>query len=304
MKGPRAAGRDSTRTRRVAGAAVSGFVLLAVGWPAPASAHPWGTPPEAVVSAAGDRVVVDWRSEPDDALLLGVELGLVDPTGLDWTQEGPQPPPDSGDEALLPPSATLEAYLLDHIRVVQDGAACEGRVEPFADFVAEGATTVHTCPQPVGAVDLEIEMLHDLHEAYRTFTRSADGAIDRQAVFTVSDPRHTWTFDAGADGGSGSAWREVLAMLGALVLASVAAVLAVRLRRRRAVDADDRRSTAAQTSTAEEGRELSRRLLVWHDGRSTVATTPDEDAAAPAARVRSASEAPMRTPDDRGEVDR
>jgi nickel/cobalt transporter (NicO) family protein len=197
----------------------------------PALAHPWGPPPKAVVSGQHDRVVVKWQAEADDAVVLGVELGLLAPVLLDWTWDGPKERPGDADGPLLPPSGPLNAYLLGQIRVFQDGVACAGEVEPFGDFARDGATTVHTCPEPVEVVELEIGMLHDLHEAYRTFAASSGGAHPRQAVFTAVAPRHTWTFGGAA--GPGGLWAAWAQMIATAVLAAVVMGLAVHRRRRR-----------------------------------------------------------------------
>lgn len=202
--------------------------LVLIGSAPPAAAHPWGAPPEAEVEADGDRVVVRWQAEADDALLLGVKLGLVDPEQLDWDWDGPQAPADG---ALLPPAEPLEAYVLERTRVVQDGVACAGAVEPFTDLVADGVTTVHTCPRAVEVVQLEIRMLHDLHEAYRTFAEAEGDAQPLQAVFTAAIPTHRWAFgEAAAGGGYGAAAGQLASA--ALIAAGIAG-LAVRRRLRR-----------------------------------------------------------------------
>ncbi|MPZ62336.1 MAG: hypothetical protein GEU93_13790 [Propionibacteriales bacterium] len=180
------------------------------------------------MTSDGHRVTVHWQAESDDALLLGVELELVDPERLDWSPEGPQAA--DAAELLLPSSGELRRYLLERIRVIQDGAVCEGEVEHFTDFAADGATTVHSCPAPVEQVQLEIGMLHDVHAAYRTFVRSSGAAQPDQAVFTAREPRHAWTFGASGSGGGTVAWLQVTAVA---LLASLLAGLALRRRRRR-----------------------------------------------------------------------
>lgn len=224
------------RGARVAVALMLGvFAMAAVGWPVPAVAHPWGIPPEAQITADDNEVVIDWRAEPDDALLIGIDLGLVDPERLDWTQDGPQPPDGQTGAELLPQADALDAYLLDRIQVTQGGELCEGRVERFDDFVSDGARTVHACPGEVDAVEVEISMLHDLHEAYRTFAEGPGEAAPSQAVFTSSEPRQRWTFgEAAADGSLQQAWWELFGVAAAAAaLAAAVAALAWHRRRRR-----------------------------------------------------------------------
>lgn len=220
-----------------------------IGFSGDAVAHPFGPPPQAVVAGDGHEVTVQWSAEEDDALTLGISLDLLDPLQLDWTQDGPTVPGDA-DQALLPPSEPLEAYVLDNIRVWQDGVVCPGRVEPFDDFVTDGATTVHQCPEPIEAVDLEISMLHDIHEAYRTFAMSEGPAQPDQAVLTSSRPRLSWLFGvAAARAEQGSPWMLPIGGV-ALVLGGAAAF---RRRQRR------RTAGAATGDPADRpGRELTR----------------------------------------------
>jgi hypothetical protein len=161
----------------------------------PAAAHPFGPPPQARVSADGRRVSVEWTSATDDAIALGVQVGVLPVGSLEAFQEGAaQVAPAAADVAALSTSPALASYLLDRILVVQDGAACDGTVQPIADFVADGARVVYDCPQPVEQVELTITMLHDIHEAYRTFAVAEGAAEPRQAVFTVADPAQDWRF--------------------------------------------------------------------------------------------------------------
>lgn len=247
--------RTGPRSRRWLLLAALAPALVLVVMPArPAAAHPWGTPPTAVVEGDGDTVIVHWRAEPDDSLLLGVELGLVDPLVLDWDWDGAQPPPESVSDALLPPSSALEAYLLERIRVVQGGVTCQGQVEAFGDFVAEGATTTHRCPEPVTAVELEVAMLHDIHQSYRTFAESRGEARPRQAAFTVGAPSHEWTFGEAATAGGATPWAEIAVLTAALAIAG----LAGHRRRRRLGRPHDPEGVIERMRVGRRSRELTR----------------------------------------------
>lgn len=215
-------------------AAVLPAVLLAVllaALPAgPAHAHPLGPPPTALLSAAGATVTITWAGAVDDHLALGEHLGLLPAgTAAAYLDNTAQVAPSRADVAALSTSPTLVDYLLDHVVVRQAGSACDGSAPPPADFTTQGATVVYRCPQPVTAVELEITMLTDVHEAYRTFGIAQDEAADpQQAVFTATDPVVTWRF-GGAPATAGRTPALPIGLgVGAVALAG--AVLAVRRR--------------------------------------------------------------------------
>jgi hypothetical protein len=217
---------------------------------APASAHPFGPPPTALVAARGNAVLVDWRSAPDDAIAIGIHVGLLPEETMDaYLEAQTQVAPSAADEELLARSPELHDYLLEHIRVLQDGRPCEPNLQPVGDFVRDGARIIHDCAEDVEVVEIEITMLHDIHSAYRTFAVAEnETTVPAQAVFTTAAPRQQMDFSGsagsgGSDGaegadseagttidaeGSGSA----LAVLGGLALL-LAAIVAGRARRRR-----------------------------------------------------------------------
>jgi hypothetical protein len=172
---------------------IAGCLLLAA---APALAHPWGPPATAVVAVEGSEVAIEWRAEFDDAVALGVALGLLHPTAINWDWDGLS----TDDRAMvgdaLSQAPALHAYLLESIQVRQDGAMCEGAVHLDEDFLSSGARVVYRCPHRIDAVSVRITMLHALHEDYRTFAHARGEARPRQQVFTATDPEHRWTFGA------------------------------------------------------------------------------------------------------------
>ena len=183
-------------SRRLFAVAVSGLLLILVA--APVLAHPFGPPPTALVSARGQSVFIEWRSAADDAVAIGVEVGLLSEDLVDVYLEGPaQAAPSERAELELSESEELRDYLLEHIAVRQEGERCRATVQPIGNFVHEGARTVHECPEPIGSVDITITMLHERHPAYRTFAISGEDDVSpQQAVFSIDSPEHAWDFAA------------------------------------------------------------------------------------------------------------
>jgi hypothetical protein len=208
--------------------AASGLAGLLAG---PALAHPFGPPPTAVISARGHSVFIEWAAAADDAIAIGEQIGLFPPGTAEQYWEGPaQVAPPEWKEEELSAAPQLRDYLLDHIRVEQASSACEGTVQPVTNFVRQGARVVHRCPAEVDVVEIQISMLHDVHEAYRTFAVSQGPAQPEQAVFTVGTDRHAWDFtaapepDAASAPGGGMVWWP-LAVLGALLTVGVLVAL-------------------------------------------------------------------------------
>lgn len=201
--------------RAVAGCATALLVLAGSG--SPAGAHPFGPPPTAIVSASTDRVAIEWAASPDDAMVVGMALGVLDDDSLDQYLEGPvQTAPPAAAEEALSASSELRDYLLERIAVAQDGAACAGSVDPVENFVRDGARVVYECPEPVETVDLRVTMLHDVHGAYRTFAITEGSGHPPQAAFTVDNPQHEWDFTAtGAPVRMG--WLPLVGLVGGVV---------------------------------------------------------------------------------------
>ncbi|HVM15145.1 MAG TPA: hypothetical protein VM287_12575 [Egibacteraceae bacterium] len=197
----------------------------------PAHAHPFGPPPTALVSADGRRVVVEWGAAPDDAMVVGMAIGVLDDGSLERYLEGPvQIAPPASKEEELSASDALRGYLLERIAVTQGGRPCEGIVEPIDNFMSDGARVVHQCPEPVTVVDLRIAMLHDVHESYRTFAITEGKGRPAQSAFTSARPEQRWDFAATADGSPRR--RPLLAGLAGVAGVVGVGVVAAALRRR------------------------------------------------------------------------
>jgi hypothetical protein len=166
----------------------------------PTSAHPEGMPAHARLRAEGPTVHLTLTVAPDDAALLGERLGHLPDGAEEWylerTDDEAQPTADQ--LRRFSRSAELRDHLLQHVQVRQDGAVCDGEVEPAPNFVREGAQLTFRCPEPVTAIDLRITLFHDEDDTYRTV--SLAGTLDSYA-HTVAEPEHRWEFDADEDGG-------------------------------------------------------------------------------------------------------
>lgn len=209
--------------------AISGSFLALLAVASPAGAHPFGEPPVAVVSTNGEQVVVDWDAAADDALVIGMAIGVLDDSSLERYLDGPvQTAPSAADERELERSAQLRDYLLEHIAVSQRGRGCDGAVERTDGFVSDGARVVYRCPEPIEVVDLRVSMLHDVHPAYRTFA-VGEGPAPRRAVFTVEEPVQRWDFTSAAARSVQPVLPSLLAVAGLVAVGLVT----VALRRRR-----------------------------------------------------------------------
>jgi hypothetical protein len=177
-------------------AALTGVTLLTV--PAVAAAHPFGPPLVANVAVDGDTVIVGWGAAEDDWVALGRGLGVLDGPTEEIDPEATVP--RTGFERIAD-SEEVAFYLLDHIGVSQEGAACDGAVSFPGDLgtlLATGVTLQFTCPDHVDAFELTITALTDVHEAYRTVSTLV-AAPDVRAVHTLADPTHHVDPDAGGN---------------------------------------------------------------------------------------------------------
>jgi hypothetical protein len=213
-------------TLLAAGAAAIALTVLTT---TAAWAHASNELPHARLSAAGTTVTVVWTAAADDAADVAVAAGV-------WPEEVALAYLDvafGGDLDLLPSPAevatasddpALRRYLEDRVRILQDEVPCVGTARPAADFVADGATIVFDCPDPVTDAVVEITLLHDRDPAYRTF--SIDGT-QQYAVHTARQPAHPWDFTL-AQQGSGAVPIAVL-LLGAGVVALVGGAVFYRV---------------------------------------------------------------------------
>lgn len=188
----------------------------------PASAHPFGPPQTAEVSASGDRVLVQWRfGATDDISYLAAALEALPPErilldGVVLYEEG--------DDELLATSDAFEPYVLEHLAVTRGGSACSGTVDSASDLAADGVVVGFACPSGTGPVSVTVDMLTDLHPAYRTL---ATGPSGQKAVYAADTPSHDWSLSlaaAPAESLEASAARQMGLVAGGLGL-----VLAVAL---------------------------------------------------------------------------
>lgn len=223
---------------RARGRIAIGTLLLVAAAAAPAAAHPFGPPPTALVSAAGRTVFVEWAGAVDDHLAVGEQLGLLpDGTSTAYLEAAVQVAPPRTAVEALGAAPELADYLLDHIVVRQDGTVCAGTVPPLDDFVIQGARVAYRCAAEIATVELEITMLTDSNQAYRTFAIAEDPATQpEQSVFTATAPVARWSFPSAAEVASQGPRRPLLWVAVAMVAAvavAVAAGGAVVLRRGR-----------------------------------------------------------------------
>lgn len=216
----------SSRSRRTAlllTLAALGLLLA----PAAALGHPFGPPPRAWVTADGSAVDIGWEAAYDDHLAVGEYLGYFEEgTSQAYVDPNVQVAPPRADEEALAASDELRDYLASNIVVTQNGQRCEAQVLSTEAFVDRGARTRHRCPAVAGPLTLRVTMLHDIHDAYRTFGLADDGNAGPFAVFSVEDPEHTVTFEE-LDGEPATTPRLVL--IGALVVVAIGTVTIFRV---------------------------------------------------------------------------
>lgn len=170
----------------------------------PADAHPGGgfAPPHARLSAEGNVVTVHWYAPPDDAAHVGEAIGHFPPGTMEAFLVGPDDSLPTDEEIrALSDSPELEAYLLEHIQIRQDGVPCPGEVDVGEDFLADGAELHFRCPETVEEVDVRVSVLHDQDPRYDTF--GVDGTV-WTVLFTSAQPEHPWDATASGGGGGGS----------------------------------------------------------------------------------------------------
>jgi len=173
-----------TLTSRLALAAAAGLLWLA---PAPAQAHPFGPPQTAEVSTDDGRVLMQWRfGASDDLSALAASLGALPPErvlldGVVLFTEG--------DDALLAAAPAFAAYAETHLRAERGGEPCAGTMRPADDLLDDGATVAFDCPAGSGPVRVSVDMLTDLHPAYRTL---ATGPAGQRAVYAADAVAHDW----------------------------------------------------------------------------------------------------------------
>ncbi|MEV0381295.1 hypothetical protein [Nonomuraea sp. NPDC050643] len=203
----------------------AGAVLLSALFAAqPAAAHPFGPPSTARIGADGSRVTLAWLPAEDDWVALGRSVGAFgDPSaGADTTLTG---------EQKLARSAGVRDYLLARIGVTQAGRPCAAELAPLERLLAEGARFSFACAEPVVEVDVRIEALSDLHEAYRTVLTAETPAAPARTMLTASSGTRRLRFDPSAAGG------VPLVVPAVALVAALGTLAAFLVRRRRQVGA-------------------------------------------------------------------
>lgn len=201
--------------RLVGAVTVAVLVVVALGVAAevPAGAHPFGPPTTASLVATDRELVVRLAIAPDDLQLLGGALGVLPNRRSVVVAAGADGEPDaagSDDASRLAASPALAAYLQDHVRLLQHGAPCVAQVD-VGGLSTTGAEVRFTCPDVVTEVDLEVTVLTDLHEAYRTVVVGPAGAEPGRTLHTRADGVHTWRFGGSpAADGAGTGRRAAL----------------------------------------------------------------------------------------------
>ena len=213
----------------VLAAALAVWPVLSLASAPAADAHPFGPPQTAEVSADGDRVVVQWRfGATDDISYLAAALGALPPERV--LLDGVVLYKD-GDDERLRTDAAFDDYLLQHVTATRAGEPCTGEVAGTDDLVDQGVRLGFACAAGSGAVDVTIDLLTDLHPAYRTL---ATGPGGQRAVYAADDPRHAWDLDLAAAGGDDLRTSAVLQLGGVLGgLAVLVALVAAGLARHR-----------------------------------------------------------------------
>jgi hypothetical protein len=204
--------------------------------PIPASAHPFGEPQTVRLSAEGSMVTLRWTAAPDDLILLGGAVGALPSrrTFVIDTSPGSNPAQVGPSHAeMIESSQKVAAYLADHLRVRQDGRECTPEMK-LEGFVAEGARVVFACPRAVTDVDVEITMLTDLHDAYRTVALGDGTTTPDRALYTLQRPVQTWSFGtAGIRNNRNTGLQSWLAVgaMAALVMVGAGSWRRARIRR-------------------------------------------------------------------------
>ncbi|GAA5069359.1 hypothetical protein HNP84_008943 [Thermocatellispora tengchongensis] len=187
-----------------------------------AAAHPFGPPSTARIGAEGSRVTISWLAAEDDWVALGQSLGAFeDPSsGAVSTQL-------TGEQKLARSPAVRE-YLLSRVAVTQAGRPCAAELAPLERLLAEGARFGFECPEPVTEVEVRIDALTDLNEAYRTVLTAETPATPDKAMLTAAADTQRVRFHPSPGGGVPLA-APIAALAGAL--AALAGVVLYRRRR-------------------------------------------------------------------------
>ena len=196
--------------------------------PPPAAAHPFGPPLAATVSIEGRVVNVRWIAAEDDWVVLGEHLGVFG-NALDESA-GPGVPPLTGAQALAA-SQVVHDYLLERIQVRAVGAQgvvtrCQGTVERLeAERLTDGVDLAFACPLSHAGLELTVNTLMDVHDAYRVALTGV-GTAPQRALLTQAEPTARFTI------GDADSLRPIV--LGLVAIAIVVGLAMLTVGRRRA----------------------------------------------------------------------
>lgn len=198
-------------------------VLVTVLCMSPASAHPFGPPPQATVSSEGSTVTVVWSAEPDDLFNLGQATGALAGRQV-FVFDGNEPVDPGGGAASideqLSTAPEIRDYLGANIEVRQDATGCALGAVDIREVNDTGARLTYDCRRPVDLVELEITALTDLDPAYRTVATGTNGA---RTLHTAAEPVQTLALAGGRGATSGPPLPVLVGALG--VLAALAALV-------------------------------------------------------------------------------
>jgi hypothetical protein len=183
----------SSRSLRVALVVVGVALLSPVGV---VSAHPFGDPQQAEVSATADGLRIDWSASTDDLGVLASWIGATDGSGSIMVYEDGEFAPDESSElpgTQLARAPQLADYFLERIDVTAGDVTCTGDLLPVEDVEAEGVTVDFDCGGPVAAADVRIATLTDVDENYRTL---ATGPRGQRHAYTADHESFGWSLPA------------------------------------------------------------------------------------------------------------
>ncbi|GAB1818199.1 hypothetical protein [Herbidospora sp. RD11066] len=205
--------------------AVAAVLLVAAGLPVmaglavPASAHPFGAPPTARISATGTQVAIHYSASADDWFALGTAKGAFE-----------EPAPRLTGEEKLERSPAVRDYLLDSIAVAQNGKPCPGRMASLVGVTDNGVEFSYTCGKPVDELDVTLKALVDLDGNYRTVLMFDPPVEQAQMLFTSKTTTQHLSFS----GPGVPATTIVVALwLTFVVAAGIGVMVVLRVRSRR-----------------------------------------------------------------------
>lgn len=191
--------------KRAGCVALGAALAVVVAGAGAASAHPFGEPQSVRMSAEDSVVTLRWSAPPDDLILLGGAVGALPERReivFDVSPSTVPEPVGETDADRLTASEEVARYLTEHLGVRQAGVSCRPAVR-LDELVGDGAELTFDCPATVDQVEIEVSMLTDLHEAYRTVA-IGDGTSPDRTLYTVDDTVWTWTFGATPESSAGS----------------------------------------------------------------------------------------------------